>query len=301
MITLSMTKWCKIFFIFILLGRCSCTLYGKIYCESDIKLLAQELDKRSNGAYTCYGDGRYIVFEFIIFDNSQIPNFTVNNIVDHVEDKLASLCATNFIGAKYIYHYIDNAGNLRSRTITVSPLDFLNMTGNTREIISLKEHPKAAGINIEFTKPKGWEEHEGNGPHIVKKFEVGTNTFLIQISELPTFVSKKEADDLFHNKGDIPLSDFLAELFSNDKYTILSYNPDIINRYPALHVCTEYRTYRMGLNLFVYTNSWIVLYEDKMIIISGSSTSEDREEQKLFERMYSFLASNIRFPDQFNY
>ncbi len=289
-----------LFIWFLLVG-----IYNSSRCEicseNHIKLLATELDKRSNGAYNCHGEGRYIVFDFFLLDNSLISKFTVTNIVDEVEGNLAAFCATNFIGAKYNYHYIDNAGNDRLRTLAISPLNFLNMNGNSREVVSLKDHPKAAGVNIELTKPKGWEEQEGNGPHIVKKFEVGANIYMVHIRELPTFVSKKEADALFHDQGDISLSDFVSELFTSDGVTILSYMPDILNRYPALHVRYEHRTQRMGFDIFTYTNSWIVLYEDKIISIVGSSTAKDKDEQKMFDRLYASLVSNIRFPDQFNY
>lgn len=294
----------RIFYILLFIFAFSSISSARISTEQEIKEIAKGLKQKGGGQFDCYVRGRYIVFEFYLLDNSLISKFTKEYIVDQAENQLAVLCSTNFIGVKYTYHYIDNAGVERTRNLTIEPLEFLNMSGNNREIVSLKDHPKASGVNIELTKPKGWEVKEGNGPHIVQKYEANMVHYYIQINELPTFFSRKEAELLFSDNPTLGLSldDFLSEYFSGyPGCNIHSREVEMVNRYPALHVRFDHTTTRMGVTLPTYANVWIIFYEDKLITIWGSTISTDEKEQSMYDVLFSMLVNNVRFPDQFNF
>lgn len=294
----------RIFYIVLFVFAFSNFASARICTEQEIKEIARSLKQKGGEQFDCYARGRYIVFEFYILDNSLISKFTKDYIVDQAEDQLAVLCSTNFIGVKYIYHYIDNVGVERTKNLTIEPLEFLNMSGNNREIVSLKDHSKASGVNIELTKPKGWDVKEGNGPHIVQKYEANMVHYYIQINDLPTFFSKKEAELLFSDNPTLGLSidDFLNEYFSGyPNCNIHSRSVEMVNRYPALHMRFDYTTTRMGITLPLYVNIWIVLYEDKMITIGGGTMSTDEKEQSMYDNLFAILVNNVRFPDQFNF
>ena len=139
-------------------------------------------------------------FEFFLFDDEYLDNFEKSKIIDNVEGELATLCATNFIDVKYIIHYINKVGNRSIKNVRLNYSDFLNLSGNTKEVYTTKDSPKGLGVNMTISKPKGWEAVDGDGPHIVQKFEVKQNgnytCYLIQMNAMPTFISKKEAKEI---------------------------------------------------------------------------------------------------------
>lgn len=285
--------------LLIIIFSCCLESFARISTEQEIKQMARELEKQAHGQYDCYGQGRYLIFESYVTDNTEISKFTKDSVIDHIDDHLAAICATNFIGVKYICHYTDNSGNKRSKTLTINPLELLNMSGNSRENVSLKEHPKSLGVNIELVKPKGWDAKEGNGQHIVKRYEAGTVYYYFQINEMSTFVSKKEAEELFNEKSscDELVDEFLSG-FSDCK--IYSRTAEMVNRYPALHLRFTYSISKLGLEFPIYANIWIIPYEDKMVIIWGATMSTEQSEQHLFDSMFTMLVNQVRFPDQFN-
>ena len=63
------------------------------------------------------------------------------------------------------------------------------------EYLSLKDHPKAKGVNMKIKVPIGWEVKDGDRPNIVKKFIKGDNVYLIQIRDNITFFSRNKSTD----------------------------------------------------------------------------------------------------------
>ena len=48
-------------------------------------------------------------------------------------------------------------------------MNFQPSTINSETNFSIKDHPKAKGINLKLRVPVGWEIEEAQGPNIVKK------------------------------------------------------------------------------------------------------------------------------------
>ena len=291
-----------LFTLFLFTNNC----FAAILSESDIKVLAAELEKRSNGTFDTHVEGRTIVIETFLFDNSYLKGLTNENIANSFEDDLVVLCATNFINVRYDIHYIDNAGNERKKKVYLGLSDFLNYNSDTRERISLEDHPKAKGVNLSLVKPRGWTNKEGDGPHIVKKFEaVQKNnyvTYMVHMNSLPTFVSRQEAQEVFddnrHQREGLKelIDDWFNEL---PNVKILSERTELVGRYPAKRVEYTYRPTAQGVTFELFAVSWIIFYEDTLITLTGTSMSNDKDEMQRFGVLFDTITGSVRFYDQY--
>ena len=280
--------------------------YATIMSESMIKEFAKALEQKGNGQYDCYADHRTLVFEFYLSDNSYLKEMDRDKIANNIEDELATMCATNFINVRYIVHYWDNAGNARVKQVNLGASDFLGFNGN-KETFSTKSHPKAYGVNLTMTKPKGWTAEEGDGPHIVQKFIVkqGGNytSYMIQMNEMPTFISKREARDIFSGKDGygIDLDEWTNNLFPGmDNVVIISTSDDVVGNYPARRVEYKYTATKQGLTLNIYGVSWMIFYEDVYITLYGAANTDDPKEMKMFGNLFNLITTNVHFYDQYN-
>ena len=290
----------------LLLIAFACNCFAAILSESDIKDLVLELEKRSKGQFNCYSEGRTLVFETFILDNSYLKGLTNENIANSFEDDWVVLCATNFINVRYYIHYIDNAGNERKKKVYIGLSDFLNYNSDTRERISLENHPKAKGVNLSLVKPRGWTNKEGDGPHIVKKFEaVQKNnyvTYMVHMNSLPTFVSRQEAQEVFdddrHQREGLKelIDDWFNEL---PNVKILTERTDLVGRYPAKRVEYTYRPTAQGVTFELFAVSWIIFYEDTLITLTGTSMSNDKDEMQRFGVLFDMITGSVRFFDQY--
>lgn len=291
-----------LFTLFLFTNNC----FAAILSESDIKVLAAELEKRSNGTFDTHVEGRTIVVETFLFDNSYLKGLNNENIANSFEDDLVVLCATNFINVRYDIHFIDNAGNERKKKVYLGLSDFLNYNSDTRERISLEDHPKAKGVNLSLVKPRGWTNKEGDGPHIVKKFEaVQKNnyvTYMVHMNSLPTFVSRQEAQEVFdddrHQREGLKelIDDWFNEL---PNVKILSERTELVGRYPAKRVEYTYRPTAQGVTFELFAVSWIIFYEDTLITLTGTSMSNDKDEMQRFGVLFDTITGSVRFYDQY--
>ncbi len=289
--------------VFTFISFCS---FATIMSESMIKEFAKALEQRGNGQYDCYADHRTLVFEFYLSDNSYLKEMDREKIASNLEDELAAMCATNFINVRYIVHYYDNAGNARVKNVNLGASDFIGLNGN-KELFSTKDHPKSYGVNLTMVKPKGWTAEEGDGPHIVQKFTVkqGGNytSYMIQMNEIPTFVSKREAKEIFSGKDGygIDLDEWTNNLFPGmDNVVIISTSDDVVGNYPARRVEYKYTATRQGLTITLYGVAWMIFYEDVYITLYGGANTDDPKEMKMFGNLFNLITTNVHFYDQYN-
>lgn len=301
-----MTNFAKNIIVLLLLMALGSNCFATILSESDIKTLASELEKRSNGQFNCHSEGRTLVFEMFILDNSYLKGLTNDKIVNSLEDELVVLCATNFIQVRYDIYYWDNAGNERKKKVDLGLSDFLNYNSDTRERISLKDHPKAKGVNLSLVKPRGWTNKEGDGPHIVKKFEaVQKNnyvTYMVHINSLPTFVSRQEAQEVFDDDSNQQegLKELIDDWFNElPNVKILSERTELVGRYPAKRVEYTYKPTAQGVTFKLFAVSWIIFYEDTLVTLTGTSMSDDKDEMQRFGILFDMITGSVRFYDQY--
>ena len=282
------------------------SISATIMSESLIKDLAQVIERQGNGRFECHAEHRTLVFDVYLMDNSYLPEFDKDKIVNNVKEEMAMICSINFISVRYNIHYFDDAGNKHTNQVSLGMSDILNLKGDTKEIFTTKNHPKAHGVNLTMSKPEGWNAREGNGPHIVKKFEAihGDNyaSYMIQINEAPTFISKQEAKEIFrgNEKYGVNLQKLQQQLIAQQlNAQIKSCSEDVVGNYPACRVEYTCHVEQSGITANLYGVAWIVLYEDMVITLYGSANTNDAKEMSLFAKLFALLTNNVHFYDQY--
>lgn len=164
------------------------------------------------------------------------------------------------------------------------------------DFISLKDHPKSKGVNLKIKAPQNWEVKEGDRPNTVKKFVKGGNVYLILIKDNITFVSRKQARDIFENKelANKLIQDLLSGL--QDPH-VIDQSIVTIDNYPAIEFKCKGTTERLGIILPVIMKSWLVLYEDKIISLQSMSINEPGFQG--YEPLFDLITNSIIFPEQY--
>ena len=245
-------------------------------------------------------DKRTIVFEVYNVDPDVATKSTPLQIASHHTDNIASIFSSNFISQKNIYHYTTQYGVPATKVVEASPFDFLGLSDDSYRV-SLKDNPRALGVDIEINEPRGWKKTEGNNSHTVVHYMTGEGdnqiSFMVQVFALPTFISRKEAKDVFSGNPEYGLTK--EDLLEDIKGEIIDVKEDVIGLYPALHVRFTQEVIILGQKIPMYTNLWYIMYEDRAIMIWGSAMNPTDFEKGLYDIMFQTMASVIRFPDQF--
>jgi hypothetical protein len=170
----------------------------------------------------------------------------------------------------------------------------------------LEDHPKAKGVNLSLVKPRGWTNKEGDGPHIVKKFEAiqGNNyiAYMVHMTSLPTFVSKREAQEVFdsYSEDKNELGQVINDWFSKlPNVKILSERTELVGRYPAKRVEYTYAPTAQGMTFKVYAVAWMIFYEDTLIALVGSAMSDNKDEMQQYGTLFDMITGSVRFFDQY--
>jgi hypothetical protein len=185
----------------------------------------------------------------------------------------------------------------------LSPTDLLGFKGANKERISLLNHNKSRGVNISLLKPKGWIIEEGDRPHIVQKYinPGRTTIYMVQINELPTFVSRNEVESEL-NDDSFGWNEMISnEIFnSSSDVKIISMDNDLVDRYPAKSYTYTALVDMKGLKVSMFAKTWYVFYEDRLVILWGLTMfPEDKEEQIKFELLFDIITNQVQFPEQY--
>lgn len=295
--------------IFLIVLVClSLNSFAFIVSENDIKNIAKALMQKGGGQYDCYADQRTLVFEVYLYDSAYLEHFEKSKILSNIEEELATLCATNFIDVKYVIHYTNRYGNEAVMNVRINSSDFLCLSGNSKIIYSTKDSPKGLGVNMTISKPKGWEAVDGDGPHIVQKFEVKQNgnytCYLIQMNAMPTFISKKEATDIMSGNSEygIEWNNYIGNIFpaSAENSKIISVSDDIVGTYPAKRIEYSYKVAKIGVTMSIYGVSWMIFFEDVLISLNGCTTTDNKNEFNAFCALFSLITNSVHFYDIYN-
>ena len=283
--------------------------YISIMSETSIKNFASEIEKSSNGIFTCSVEGRTIVIKIFIDDILTFKELSRDKIVNELEDYFAVVCVSNFIKLRYDIYHIDNNGNILTKKIFLDTIDLLNYN-NKREIISLKNHPKARSVNITLSKPKGWIISEGKRPHIVQKYSpqpqghpLSHISYMVGMKPLATFFSKKDAQDILNGEEKYGMN--FREILKENIYSIsqnsvvLSEKNEKIDRYPAKNIEIKFSATRHNITMNVYAVGWCILYEDTSIWLWGMALANNEEERKGYGILFDLITNSIIFPDQY--
>lgn len=159
---------------------------------------------------------------------------------------------------------------------------------------------KSMGLKMKFSVPCGWEQADGDRPHIVTKFSY---TFsegesigeVISVNKMPATLSKKEINALYTKDGLKELSDGLGGTFiSGRKLKIDGLDcGELTFKMTRQHPVGE---------IYIYSLYYYFIYKDKMIFLSFWTRSlEETTTKELFEKykiLFQGLAGHTIFLSQ---
>jgi hypothetical protein len=277
-------------------------LFSQTLTEKDIKEIAEETNNQMQGLNIangvtirgCYSYGRTIFFQYDVIEE-WIPSKNMKkDIIDNFKkDGGAKFYFNNDVDA--VFHYFTN-GKLREK-VSINSQEFSNLNFDLGDYISIKGHPKAKNVNLKLQQPEGWQILEGDRPNVVKKFVNNTNMYLILIKDNLTFVSRNEANELWADEEII--NEFIMEFTATfDHLEILKHRIVTIDRYPTLEYTFKCYVERTGFGYNMIMKTWLILYEDKFIILQCSC--KDEMEFKKLEGFYNMITNSVIFPEQYN-
>lgn len=165
------------------------------------------------------------------------------------------------------------------------------------EYISTQNHPKSKGVYLKIKAPIGWIVKEGDRPNILKKFINGSNIYMFLIKDNLTFFSRNQSRELLQDNDFI--NGLIQELGSSIKNSKVKSKALVtIDKYPSVEFQLSGEIERTGLKIPVKIKCWVVLYEDKIVMLQGMSF-DDYGFNK-YENIYTQITNSIIFPEQYN-
>lgn len=276
--------------------------YSQTFSESDIKKLAEQVNKQIKGvdigngitAKGCLSIGRTLIYQYEVPGYWEAPNNIKEEIISNL--KTAGAAKTYFLNNIDVdfYYY---KGNSLAKKVSVKSIEFSTFNIELGEYVSIKDHPKAKEVNLKLKVPVGWDVKEGDRPNIVKKFTNEGNTYLILIKDNVTFFSRKQIREALQKDNFV--KDFVQEASSFLK------NPQVINQsivtidtYPTVQFKVKGKMERSGLTFPVIMKCWVVFYEDKIIFLQAMGI--DNPEFRALEQLYSLITNSVIFPEQYD-
>lgn len=207
------------------------------------------------------------------------------------------------INSQYIYYRDDRI----IEEITISPDDFLNeieyeekpkvkIDFGLADYISLKDLPKAKGVNMKIQPPKNWEVNDGNRPNIARIFSKDGRTYSILVKDNVSFFSRNEIKELLEdNEFTKDMIAGLSEAFKDPK--VLKREIVTVDTYPTIEYMIKGNREQMGINMNLIIKGWVIFYEDKIISLQGATLSN--EDSESYGLLYDQITNSVVFPDQY--
>jgi hypothetical protein len=183
--------------------------------------------------------------------------------------------------------------------ITISASAPLKSISNIQlgEYHSIKDHPKAKGVNLKVKVPKGWKVEEGDRPNVVVKFVNGNDLFLVMVKDAETFISKKDAQELFEDEEYI--SELMGAFNSQfSRWSLLEKKIVTLENRPTLELVVSGTNERLGVKFEMVLKTWYFFYEDRFIYLQGSTVKSPSWAAK--SQLFSLVANSVILPDQYN-
>lgn len=284
--------------LFLLAGNA----HGQALTDSDIEQLAVQCEKRSKGVDFGNGivmkgylaDGRTLIYQYDVSEGwESFDGMKQEIITNNISAGMADLFYSGNIDVEYQYF----RGNSLLERIEIRSKEFSVFGDDLGEYLSIEGHPKAKSVNLKLRIPFGWDVKEGDRPNVVKKFVYGDNTYLVLVKDLPTFYSKRESAVLLQEPEVVEaLLEEWEKVF--DSPIIESKKIVTVDNYPALEIQMKGSAERMGLTFNLAVRMWMVVYEDKMIHLMGSSSGDINDE--VLQALFFRITNSVVFPEQYN-
>lgn len=280
----------------------SLTVFSQTFSESDIKKLAEQVNKQIKGvdigngitAKGCLSIGRTLIYQYEVPGYWEAPNNIKEEIISNL--KTAGAAKTYFLNNIDVdfYYY---KGNSLAKKVSVKSNEFSTFNIELGEYVSIKDHPKAKEVNLKLKVPVGWDVKEGDRPNIVKKFTNEGNTYLILIQDNVTFFSRKQIREALQEDNFV--KDFVQEASSFLKnLQVIDQSIVTIDTYPTVQFKVKGKMERSGLTFPIIMKCWVVFYEDKIIFLQAIGV--DNSEFRALELLYTLITNSVIFPEQYN-
>lgn len=278
------------------------TSFSQLLSENDIKKIAESVNNDFRGVDIGNGiilrnslaTGRTIIYQYDIPDQFNLTDNIKNEVVqNYKKNGFAKLCYDNEINLQ-LYYFQRN--NLQQHiSIKWSELSVLNF--KLGEYLSIKDHPKAKGVNLKLQQPIGWKIDEGERPNIVKKFVYRGNMYIILIQDNSMFLSRNEAKDLLSDEKTV--QEFIQEHISfSTNLKVLSSRIITVDNYPTLEFTFSDVVERIGVKAKMFGKIWVVLYEDKFVFLQCACSSV--KSFNALEPLYNLITNSVIFPEQYD-
>ena len=288
--------------IYFLISFFPLPLFCQTFSETDIKKLAVEVNRQIKGisfnngikAKGCLSLGRTLIYQYEVPENWEAPENIKEEIISNL--KTAGDSKIYFLQNIDVYYYYYK-GNSLAKKVGIKSIEFSIFNFQLGDYISIKDHPKAKGVNLKIKMPIGWEDKEGNLPNIVKKFEFQGNLYLITILDNINFFSRKEIGEMLQNQKFV--KEYVQEGISFLKFpVVLEQSIVSIDSYPAIYFKVKGESDRTGFSKLEIMKCWVVFYEDKIVLFQ--SIGLDNPEFRALEQLYLQITYSVIFPDQYN-
>ena len=280
----------------------SLQVFSQTFSESDIKKLAEKVNRQIKGvdigngirAKGCFSIGRTLIYQYDVPEFWKEPNNIKNEIVSNLKTAgAAKIYFLQNIDVDFYYY----KGNSLAKKVSFKSNEFSIFSTSLGEYISIKDHPKSKEVNLKLKVPVGWHVKEGDRPNIVKKFTNEENTYLILIKDNESFFSRKQIKEALQD------DDFVDEFVK--KGSSVFTNPQVIDQsvvtidtYPSVQFKVKGKMERLGLTFPLIMRCWVVFYEDKIIFLQAMGI--DNSEFKGLEQLFLLITNSVIFPDQYD-
>lgn len=278
----------------------------------EIRKLAFDTNEKIRGinigngivAKGCHSYDRTLVYEYDVPNNWQPTVGMKQESIENLKEiGVAKMYIQGDVQAQYIYYH----DNIVVKKITIHPDDFhtadayqskpvTKIDFGLDDYISLKDLPKAKGVNMKIQPPKNWEANDGNRPNIARIFSKDGRTYSILVKDNVSFFSRNEIRELLED------DEFTADMVSGMSESLK--NPKSLKRkvvsidtYPAIEYMIKGNREQMGINMTIIIKGWVIYYEDKMIYLQGVTLSDENSEK--FVLLYDQITNSVVFPDQY--
>jgi len=277
--------------------------YSQSLSESDIKILAQRINKELQGidfgngisVKGCYAIGRTLVYQYLVNEDWYAPENIKTDLIENLNKSgYAETYFNNDINVEYQYFF---ENRLREK-VSIKSYELANLNFNLGEYISIVGHPKAKGVNLKLRPPMGWQIEEGDRPNIVQKFLFKNNNYMIIVKDNIMFFSRNEIRELLSDEE-------YVNQFLSDASSFLS-NPQILNhrivsvdKYPSLEFTLKGEMERVGIKMTIKQKCWMIFFEDKIVYLQCGGL--DNNEFTALEKLYDLITNSVIFPEQYDY
>lgn len=282
----------------------SASICATTLSEADIANFASEINKNGKGAdlgngtviRDVFSKGRTLVYQYNVPSDWQ-PN--ANGKKEVIAQAKSSGSSKLFLSEEINTSYQYFKGNLRVYVINIFAGEYSSVDLELDDkYVSIEGHAKSKGINMKLRPPKGWSVEDANGPNIVKvlKGNLG-QTYMIITKDMPSFSTRAQIREIYSDPKAV--KEYAESAMPEFDCTLIDYDAATLNTYPAVtheYIC---KLEQSGIQITAANKTWTIFYEDKMIILQGSSTRSGLEFEEL-KKLFTMVSITAYFPEQFN-